>query len=106
MSFQGSFFQNQATTSGTLPSNTIPNPKGEMKAITTRSGATLDGPSVPPPSLSKEVDREPETKMDQVLTESANNVPPPVDIFQPVSDLLRHPPVPISSPKIPKPNPH
>ncbi|GKB28262.1 hypothetical protein Tco_0867663 [Tanacetum coccineum] len=26
-------FQNQASTSGTLPSNTIPNPKGEMKAI-------------------------------------------------------------------------
>nr|GEV69666.1 reverse transcriptase domain-containing protein [Tanacetum cinerariifolium] len=32
------FFQNQSSTSGTLPSNTIPNPKGEMKAITTRSG--------------------------------------------------------------------
>nr|GEU88716.1 reverse transcriptase domain-containing protein [Tanacetum cinerariifolium] len=31
------FFQNQSSTSGTLPSNTIPNPKGEMKAITTRS---------------------------------------------------------------------
>ncbi|GJZ80726.1 hypothetical protein Tco_0645720 [Tanacetum coccineum] len=31
-----SFFQAQASPSGTLPSNTIPNPKGEMKAITTR----------------------------------------------------------------------
>ncbi|PWA96865.1 reverse transcriptase domain-containing protein (chloroplast) [Artemisia annua] len=28
---------NQASTSGTLPGNTIPNPKGELKAITTRS---------------------------------------------------------------------
>ncbi|GJU69494.1 reverse transcriptase domain-containing protein [Tanacetum coccineum] len=37
-SILGSFFQNQASTSGTLSSNTIPNPKGEMKAITTRSG--------------------------------------------------------------------
>ncbi|GKA61042.1 reverse transcriptase domain-containing protein [Tanacetum coccineum] len=64
-SILGSFFQNQASTSGTLPSNTIPNPKGEMKAITTRSGATLAGPSVPPPSPSKEVDLEPETKTDQ-----------------------------------------
>ncbi|GJS52269.1 reverse transcriptase domain-containing protein [Tanacetum coccineum] len=27
-------FQNQASTSGTLPSNTIPNPDGDMKAIT------------------------------------------------------------------------
>ncbi|GKA38009.1 hypothetical protein Tco_0724574 [Tanacetum coccineum] len=45
-----SFFQmNTASTSGTgsLPSNTIANPKGELKAITTRSGLVLDGPSVP-----------------------------------------------------------
>ncbi|GKB26426.1 hypothetical protein Tco_0865827 [Tanacetum coccineum] len=34
-SILGSVFQNQASTLGTLPSNTIPNPKGEMKAITT-----------------------------------------------------------------------
>ncbi|GJV96514.1 reverse transcriptase domain-containing protein [Tanacetum coccineum] len=38
---------NQASTSGTLPSNTIPNPKGEMKAITTRSGVAYEGPSIP-----------------------------------------------------------
>ncbi|GKC00554.1 reverse transcriptase domain-containing protein [Tanacetum coccineum] len=40
-SILGSFFQNQASTSGTLPSNTIPNPKGEMKAITTRVGLLM-----------------------------------------------------------------
>ncbi|GJY53050.1 reverse transcriptase domain-containing protein [Tanacetum coccineum] len=40
-------FQNQASTSGTLLSNTIPNPKGEMKAITTRSGVAYEGPSIP-----------------------------------------------------------
>ncbi|GKA55073.1 reverse transcriptase domain-containing protein [Tanacetum coccineum] len=32
---------------GTLSSNTIPNPKGEMKAITTQSGVAYDGPSIP-----------------------------------------------------------
>nr|GFC66629.1 reverse transcriptase domain-containing protein [Tanacetum cinerariifolium] len=37
-SILGSFFQNQPSTSGTLPSNIVPNPKGEMKAVTTRSG--------------------------------------------------------------------
>nr|GFA02092.1 reverse transcriptase domain-containing protein [Tanacetum cinerariifolium] len=42
----GSFFQNQASTSGTPPSNTIPNPKGEMKAVTTRSGLAYEGPSI------------------------------------------------------------
>nr|GFA46807.1 reverse transcriptase domain-containing protein [Tanacetum cinerariifolium] len=41
------FFQNQASTSGTLPSNTIHNPKGEMKAITTRSGVAYEGSSIP-----------------------------------------------------------
>ncbi|GJU95937.1 reverse transcriptase domain-containing protein [Tanacetum coccineum] len=40
-------FQNQASTSGTLPSNTIPNPNGEIKAITTRSGVAYEGPSIP-----------------------------------------------------------
>ncbi|GJR48101.1 hypothetical protein Tco_1316204 [Tanacetum coccineum] len=46
-SILGSFFQNQASTLGTLPSNTIPNPKCEMKAITTRSGVAYEGPSIP-----------------------------------------------------------
>nr|GEV06635.1 reverse transcriptase domain-containing protein [Tanacetum cinerariifolium] len=41
------FFQNQASTSGTLLSNTIPNPKGEMKAITTQSGVSYEGLSIP-----------------------------------------------------------
>nr|GEV25667.1 reverse transcriptase domain-containing protein [Tanacetum cinerariifolium] len=47
-----SFFQmNTAFTSGSghLPSNTIANPKGELKAITTQSGIVLDGPFVPIP---------------------------------------------------------
>nr|GFA09150.1 hypothetical protein [Tanacetum cinerariifolium] len=33
--------------SGSLPSNIVANPKGELKAITTRSGLVLDGPTVP-----------------------------------------------------------
>nr|GEX00237.1 DNA-directed DNA polymerase [Tanacetum cinerariifolium] len=42
-SILGSFFQNQPSTLGTLPSNTVPNPKGEMKAVTTRSGLAYEG---------------------------------------------------------------
>nr|GEZ48767.1 reverse transcriptase domain-containing protein [Tanacetum cinerariifolium] len=43
---------------GPLPSNTIANPKGELKAITTRSGIVLDGPFVPmpPPFVNPEED--------------------------------------------------
>nr|GEY01824.1 DNA-directed DNA polymerase [Tanacetum cinerariifolium] len=36
------------SSSGTLPSNTVANPKGDLKAITTRSGVSYDGPSTPP----------------------------------------------------------
>ncbi|GKE71661.1 reverse transcriptase domain-containing protein, partial [Tanacetum coccineum] len=56
-----SFIQmNTASTSGTgsLPSNTIANPRGELKAITTQSGLVLDGPTVPmpPPFINPEED--------------------------------------------------
>ncbi|GJV59486.1 reverse transcriptase domain-containing protein [Tanacetum coccineum] len=45
------FLMNTASTSGlgSLHSNTIANPKGELKSITTQSGLVLDGPSVPMP---------------------------------------------------------
>nr|GFA38860.1 hypothetical protein [Tanacetum cinerariifolium] len=56
-----SFFQmNTASTSGLrqLPCNIIANPNGKLKAITTRSGLILDGPSVsmPPPFINPEED--------------------------------------------------
>ncbi|GKF41355.1 reverse transcriptase domain-containing protein, partial [Tanacetum coccineum] len=43
---------------GSLLSNTIANPKGELKAITTRSGLVLDEPSIPmpPPFINLEED--------------------------------------------------
>ncbi|GJZ87190.1 reverse transcriptase domain-containing protein [Tanacetum coccineum] len=51
---------NTASFSGTgsLPSNTVVNPRGDLKAITTRSGISYDGPPFPP--LPKVVEREPE----------------------------------------------
>nr|GEV15877.1 reverse transcriptase domain-containing protein [Tanacetum cinerariifolium] len=73
---------NTASTSGSgsLPSNTIANPKGELKAITTRSGLVIDGPTVPTPptSINPEVDeRVEETFTDPDLTEYTIKVPPP-----------------------------
>nr|GEW71842.1 reverse transcriptase domain-containing protein [Tanacetum cinerariifolium] len=79
-----SFFQmNTASTSGSgsLPSNTIANLKGELKAITTRSGIVLDGPSVPitlPFINPKEDERVEETLIDQDLAEYTIKVPPPL----------------------------
>nr|GEU59029.1 hypothetical protein [Tanacetum cinerariifolium] len=79
-----SFFQmNIASTSwlGSLPNNTVANPKGELKAITTRSGIVLDGPSVPipPPFITSEKDEHvKETLTDQDLSEYTIKVPPPL----------------------------
>nr|GEV60452.1 reverse transcriptase domain-containing protein [Tanacetum cinerariifolium] len=64
-----------SSSTGSLPINTVPNHREDLKAITTRSGVTLAGPSVSPPPSNK-VDQEPETIMDQVLTGSTNNVQP------------------------------
>ncbi|GKD93526.1 reverse transcriptase domain-containing protein [Tanacetum coccineum] len=63
-----SFFQMQSPSgSGSLPSNTIANLRGELKAITTRSGVSYDGPMILPTSspLPKEVEREPEVTKDK-----------------------------------------
>ncbi|GJY18969.1 hypothetical protein Tco_0390460 [Tanacetum coccineum] len=38
---------NTASTSGTLPSNTVTNPKEDLKGITTRSGVAYKGPTIP-----------------------------------------------------------
>ncbi|GJS14755.1 reverse transcriptase domain-containing protein [Tanacetum coccineum] len=35
--------------SGSLPSNTVANLRGDLKAITTKSGISYDGPPIPPP---------------------------------------------------------
>ncbi|GJW35967.1 DNA-directed DNA polymerase [Tanacetum coccineum] len=49
--------------SGSLPSNTVVNPRGDVKAITTRSGVAYNGPTMPPtPPLPKEVEHETEVK--------------------------------------------
>ncbi|GJR94459.1 reverse transcriptase domain-containing protein [Tanacetum coccineum] len=59
-------------------SNTIPNPKGEMKAITTRSGVAYEGPSIPTnPSNKKTLPKPnipyPSRRNDQKSRDKASN---------------------------------
>nr|GEV40750.1 reverse transcriptase domain-containing protein [Tanacetum cinerariifolium] len=95
--------------SGSLPSNTVANPKGKLKAITTQSGLVLDGPSVPTPLpfINLEVDeRVEETLMDQDLSEYTIKVlPPPVQKCKPPSqrDFVVHQRDPLH-PNIPYPS--
>nr|GEU97543.1 reverse transcriptase domain-containing protein [Tanacetum cinerariifolium] len=83
------FFQIQASTLGTLSSNSIPNPKGEMKAITTRSGVAYEGPSIPTPK--KVVERKTEETTDK---EQIN--------FQGSTAHIQPPVTPILEPDVPK----
>nr|GEV63701.1 reverse transcriptase domain-containing protein [Tanacetum cinerariifolium] len=82
---------NTASTSGSgsLPSNTVANPKGELKAITTRNGLVIDGPAIPTPpeSINPEVDEHvKETFTDPDLAEYTIKVPPPpVQKYKPPS---------------------
>ncbi|GJX33338.1 reverse transcriptase domain-containing protein [Tanacetum coccineum] len=55
---------NTASTSGTLPSNTVTNPKEDLKGITTRSGVAYKGPTIPATSSLRIVERETEVTKD------------------------------------------
>ncbi|GJX77736.1 reverse transcriptase domain-containing protein [Tanacetum coccineum] len=63
LSFMQSYHTNQPSSSSTLPSNTIPNPRNEAKAITTRSGVSYDGPPIPPPVVEKESEATKDTEL-------------------------------------------
>nr|GEU49868.1 reverse transcriptase domain-containing protein [Tanacetum cinerariifolium] len=105
---------NSASTSSsvTLPSNTIANPRSDLKAITTRSGVSYDGPQIPPSTsfLPKVVENEPDATKDTVNPTNNGNTK---DVKpQSESPILTSKPVtfPISEPAIApvsasKPNP-
>ncbi|GJQ98981.1 hypothetical protein Tco_0521966 [Tanacetum coccineum] len=72
------FQPSSTSSSGSLPYNTVANPKGELKAITTRSGVSYDGPEIPPPMVEVET----EVTKDTVLPNgSTKDVQPPIVQF-------------------------
>nr|GEW79946.1 reverse transcriptase domain-containing protein [Tanacetum cinerariifolium] len=74
MSFMQNLYNNKASSSSSLPRNTIPNPRNEAKAITTRIVISYDGPPIPPPVMEKE----PEATKDMELPSTKNIQPPSV----------------------------
>nr|GEU90884.1 reverse transcriptase domain-containing protein [Tanacetum cinerariifolium] len=97
---QPSVCVNQASTLGTLLSNTIPNPKGEMKKITTRSGVAYEGPSIPTPKKVVEWKAEETTNKEQTNFQgsTAHIQPPITPILEPnVPKTLPKPNIPYPS---------
>nr|GEY31932.1 DNA-directed DNA polymerase [Tanacetum cinerariifolium] len=96
-----------------LPSNTVPNPREDLKVITTRSGVTLSGPSVSPLPLSKELSptstsfftisssKMPEVTKDTVQPNTKNIQPPvaqtQITIYEPVVAPKPKPTIPYPS---------
>nr|GFC29865.1 reverse transcriptase domain-containing protein [Tanacetum cinerariifolium] len=102
---------NMASSSGlgTLPGNTVTNPKEDLKGITTRSGVAYKGPTIPTPS--KVVKQGTEATKDLVQTtspQSTAHVQPPVTqsktpVFEPIAAPVSAP-MPNLKPLIPYPS--
>ncbi|GJV49460.1 hypothetical protein Tco_1439672 [Tanacetum coccineum] len=92
--------------SGSLPSNIVANPRGDVEAITTQSGVAYDRPSIPPtPSLPKKVERETEATKDKVQPTSLESTAHVQSLV--VQDPILEPevaPKPKPKPSIPYPS--
>ncbi|GJW50057.1 hypothetical protein Tco_0091408 [Tanacetum coccineum] len=106
---------NTASTSNScsLPSNTVTNPKEDLKGITTRSGVSYQGPTIPTTSSPKVVERRTEATKDIIfhtnngITEDAQPPVVPVENQNPVSEPVFAPvsaPMPNPKPSIPYPS--
>ncbi|GKE83471.1 hypothetical protein Tco_1557213 [Tanacetum coccineum] len=100
-----------SSNSGSLPSNTVTNPKEDLKSITTRSSIAYQGPTIP--TSSQEVERRTEVTIDIVfptnngITKDVQPLVVPIENHKPVSEPLDVPvsaPMPNQKPSIPYPS--
>ncbi|GJU99160.1 reverse transcriptase domain-containing protein [Tanacetum coccineum] len=102
-----------SSSSGSLPSNTVTNPKEDLKGITTRSGVAYQGPTIPTTSSPKVVERKTEVTKDTVfptnngITKDVQPSVVPVEnqnpVFEPLVASLSAP-MPNQKPSIPYPS--
>nr|GEU57158.1 reverse transcriptase domain-containing protein [Tanacetum cinerariifolium] len=75
MNFMQNLYNKKPSGSSSLPSNTIPNPKGEAKAVTTRIGMTYKEPPIPPPGVEEQ---EPTKETMDTEFPSTEDIQPPI----------------------------
>nr|GFC75821.1 reverse transcriptase domain-containing protein [Tanacetum cinerariifolium] len=97
MNFMQNLYNNKPSSSSSLPSNTIPKPKGEAKAITTKSGMSYKEPPVPPSG----VEQQEPTKVtkDTELPSIEDIQPPSVQVQVQEEDPIKKPSVVIPKAK-------
>ncbi|GJR11143.1 reverse transcriptase domain-containing protein, partial [Tanacetum coccineum] len=103
----------QSCSSSSLPSNTVTNPKEDLKGITTRSGVIYQGPMIPTTSSPKVVEHRTKVTKDTVFPTNngiTEDVQPPVvpvenqnPVFEPVVAPVSAP-MPNPKPSIPYPS--
>ncbi|GJX64506.1 hypothetical protein Tco_0298849, partial [Tanacetum coccineum] len=101
------------SSSSSLPSNTVTNPKEDLNGITTRSGVAYQGPTIPITSSPKVVERRTEVTKDTVFPTNngiTKDVQPPVvpvenqNLVSKPIDVLISAPMPNPKPSIPYPS--
>nr|GEW44987.1 reverse transcriptase domain-containing protein [Tanacetum cinerariifolium] len=96
INFMQNLYNNKPSCSSSLSSNTIPNPKGEAKAITTRSGISYKGPSISPPGVEQEPT---EATKDTELPSTKDIQPSSVQVQEKENELIEKPSVVIPKAK-------
>nr|GFC52812.1 hypothetical protein [Tanacetum cinerariifolium] len=84
MNFMQNLYNNKPLSSSSLPSNTIPNTKGEAKTITTRSGMSYKELPIPPPGVGQQESVEETT--DTELPSTKDIQPPLVQVDKPTEE--------------------
>nr|GEZ17149.1 reverse transcriptase domain-containing protein [Tanacetum cinerariifolium] len=103
MNFMKNLYNNKSSSSSSLPSNTIPNPKREAKAITIRSGMSYKEPPIPPPGVEEQEPTEVTTDTELLSTEDIQ--PPSVQVQVQEDKPVEEPSVVISKAKANLPYP-
>nr|GFA45333.1 reverse transcriptase domain-containing protein [Tanacetum cinerariifolium] len=104
MQFMQNLYNKPSTSSSSLPSNTIPNPKGEAKSITTRSGMLYKEPPIPPTGVNQQKPVEATTDTEPQNFDDIH--PPTVQAEVPVDKPSDEPDVviPKAKPNLPYPS--
>nr|GEZ17133.1 reverse transcriptase domain-containing protein [Tanacetum cinerariifolium] len=85
MTFMQNLYNNKPSSSSSLPSNTISNPKGEAKAIMTRSGMSYKEPPIPPLGVDQQ---EPTDVTTDTELPSPEDIQPPLEKLREKDDIL------------------
>nr|GFB38657.1 reverse transcriptase domain-containing protein [Tanacetum cinerariifolium] len=105
MQFMQNLYNKPSTSSSSsLPSNTIPNPKGEAKAITTRSGMSYKEPPIPPTGVNQQ---KPVEVTKDTEPQNSNDIHPPTVPAEVQKDKPADEPVvviPTAKPNLPYPS--